>query len=276
LVITALAAGAILARGNPVALPPTWPLPGSYTESKVLNLTAENVMVKVGSSESKILGDYTFRGTQQLLKPGEYPAYRINDFHRGRYYTNYNREVLSVTIAIPVILPYNGNAYDAVRREEWFAVAEAKATVGEHNYSPLTTFDRPEGLQIQPQLPGGWKLVFFLFDRLPVDADENGLQVRISYNQPHLPGNVSAYLPILPEDLIKTNYVITFQAQEGLRFTPAIPCELVGQPSVTNLSVGPTNLQLLKMQVRPQAPSSASGLAEQVQPSLPENPRQGP
>ena len=74
--------------------------------------------------------------------------------------------------------------------------------------------------------------------------------MHISYTQPHFPGNISAYLAILPDNVVKTNYLITFQAEEGTRFSPAGSYEIVGRASDTNLSVRPAHLQLLEVQVK--------------------------
>ena len=258
-----------VANGNPIARPP-----GSYEEAKSLKLTGEKVVVNVGSSESSVTGDYTFQATDLPVKR-VFHADMVSSLHRPG-----QADLAFVIIAMPVIVPFSGSTYarrsssiyllgmrpiqyktneqlqserEQLQYERWKAGGTPIATVGERVYSSIVGYpgDMPESLKVQDQLPVGWKLVSCTFNAIPFDASKNQVRVHISYTQPHFPGNVSAYLPILPDNIAKTNYLITFQAQEGVRFAPVAPYDAVSQPSDTNLSVRPANLQLLKVQVVP-------------------------
>ncbi len=106
-----------------------------------------------------------------------------------------------------------------------------------------------ETVSEEPELPDGWDLAFFM-GYWKGDSSRREVKMHISYTQPHFPGNISAYLAFLPDNVVKTNYLITFQAEEGTRFSPAGSYEIVGRASDTNLSVRPAHLQLLEVQVK--------------------------
>lgn len=109
---------------------------------------------------------------------------------------------------------------------------------------------RAERTSEETELPHGWALAFFMGGGSASGASKDGVKMHISYTQPHLPGNVSVYLPILSDAIVKSHYLITFQAQEGPHLTPLGSYEVVGQASDTRLTVRPANLQLLKVQVK--------------------------
>ncbi len=215
LIIIALIASVLVANGNPIAVPPH---PHPIT---IFQLAAEDVVIAVDASESRVNGKYTF--TTKTVES----------------YEPFARD--GASIAIPVILPASGTERD------WLDSAKLKATIDTHACADFSVMpERKETFAVQPQLPAGWKLVFFFIGQA---AGHGTLKVQISYTQPHLPGNVAAYLPILPDNIVKRNYLVTFRAQHGTMLTPAAKYDVVGQPTDTILSVRPSNLQLLKAQV---------------------------
>jgi hypothetical protein len=132
----------------------------------------------------------------------------------------------------------------------------------------------PRGLlrQNPPALPDGWELVFFSGRQDSTGKDE--VKVHISYTQPHLPGNVSAYLPLLPPEFAPDNarpvdYLITFRAYKGVRFAPVDQYDVVGQPTDTQVSIRPVNLQLLKMQITSPSAPPDDGSLSQIPPAAP-------
>ena len=225
----ALVASIGVAIGNPIAVHET-----------ELSLVGERVAITVGTSESKVSGEYRFHVKGYQGSP-------VHDFAQ---------------IDMPVILPVKGGTAKTTNDEAtpffgerwWLDVAMPTAAISQHDVHPWAARRSGQGFGLddrrmaQLPLPEGWQLVFFRFEFSIKDKRE--LNVQISYSQPHLPGNISAYLPILPDDIVKKNYLITFQAQDGTRFSPAGSYEIVGRASDTNLSARPVNVQLLEVQVK--------------------------
>jgi hypothetical protein len=233
--VLALAASITKTQANPISI-----MPG-------LELSGENVTVNVYRTESRIEGAYSFHS---LAPPAEAA--------RDRSPMDY-----SVYVAFPVILPTNG-----VSEANLIGIAKPVGTLDGRKVGwTLSTADwsegwldtyrmthRPyseavDGLPQGPKVAEGWAAVFFetheRSDRPGVDR-----KMHISYTQPHLPGAVSAYLPILPAEIGKTNYLITFKAQKGVHFTPIGTYQAVGEASDNVLSVRPANLQLLQVRVK--------------------------
>jgi hypothetical protein len=246
-----IAAGATAARGNPIFV------------THAYELSGENVTINVYRSESRITGDYTFRAIQRQSERIDY----------------------TVGVRFPVILPRNGLTF-----RRWFSavldqkeqleeqsikqrldLAKPAGTIDGHDFTPQPdAFEdswrfedvwRPAQID-KAQLPEGWTLVFFSGGECG-NAKENRIKAHISYTQPHLPGNISAYPPILPNHIVKDNCLVTFHAAEGTRFAPVGKYDVVGQPSVTNLSVRPENLQLLKVRLVGD-PTSAANLSPEL------------
>jgi len=267
ILLAAFASCALAVRGNPLAMPPPVPAP-------VYNLSAENVQILVGRSESVVSGDYTFRAVQDP-----------KSMHAEERVSYYSRSY-SPRIYFPVILPSNGfftpnswvsktwderNRLREKLKRERLDLIKPKGTISGEPFAilPLNLFEAGEEAAAlkrfvswtnPPATPPGWEWEFFAGGS---DADPSGfrneLRVRISYNQPHLPGNVSVYLPLLPANAhkaphsagLKTNFFISFQAQRGVRFEPLAHYNVVGQPSDTNIRLRPAHLQLLQMQILP-------------------------
>jgi len=257
---------AIAASGNPVQVP-------QPTSVRRLELVAENVIVTIGPSHSRVIGDYRFRAAGQLKG--------VNRMSQSDIVEHYDRRAADpACIAIPVILPPEvspeAQSYPQVERYFQLQSAKPEAIVNDRKYAGLGMVlphldEMADRIQKRLSLPDGWKPVFFEFTALPFDASRNELDVRISYIQPHLPGNISAYLPILPDDAVRTNYLITFQAGEGVRFAPADHYDIVGHVSDTNVSVRPVGLQLLKIQIAPESvsPSLRSSSGDEIRPPGP-------
>jgi hypothetical protein len=269
LIIAAFAASAVAVDGNPILMLPSY------------ELTAENVTINVYQSESRVTGDYIFRA---IRKPGPVARDEFADAWIG--------------VTFPIILPTNDltsrDFFDRNRlagqwiqqRMDW---VKPEGTIDGPNVvfkpNPYEGDWRNAAIahgldwRTQPELPDGWEADFFsggleLAIASKIEgkgkeepfvmngfqpSDTKGLKIHISYTQPHLPGNISAYLPLLPDSashgfympgiFATTNYLITFQAQNGIRFAPVGHYNIVGQSSDTNLSVRPVNCQLLKIQI---------------------------
>ena len=228
LMVMLLAASVTAGNANPISV-----------NGAKLKLVGEKVIITVGPSESKVTGEYIFQ------------AKGFDGSARN-----------FAQIDMPVILPIKsetGGPTDGpflLGGENWWSnVAHPIATVNERGVRPWAAlrsgdvFGPDDQRTVQTQLPEGWQVVFFRFE-FPIYKNENGLSMQISYTQPHLPGNVAAYLPILPGYVTKKNYLINFQPKEGVHFTPVGTYDIVGQVSGANLSVRPANLQLLKVQVK--------------------------
>ena len=260
-----------MANGNPIAVTPGF------------ELSTENVTVDVYRSESKITGDYTFR---RIAQPRSNPE---NDDYdgsaagtnglRGRWRPSRSAVIdYGIRLAVPIILPTNGvtiqkelaqpvqlrEKYLTDSMQERIAMVKPIGAIDGQDFSigppPFSEPFAPppvpglfgrwdEIRQVQSQLPVGWELVFFRGYR-EGDSSRREVKLHLSYTQPHLPGNVSAYLPILPTDVVKKNYLITFQAQDGVHFAPVASYDVLGQASDTKLSVRPVDVQLLEVQAK--------------------------
>jgi len=279
---TALALSATVASGNPIVITPAFELSGENvtvdvyrSESKITgDYTFRAIQHPKRERERnghQVERDDGFTNGESRL--GFRSSVRID-------YT--------VGIIFPVILPTNGVTFAKLQSEgqgQWqqlieqsiqqrLDLAKPEGTIDGHDFIPrpgpfdeswsealrhiqrhfnagpvTSTESWTEARKGQPELPEGWELVFSHHQE-PNDASKNEVKVRISYTQPHLPGNISAYLPILPGNGVKANYLIAFQAQDGTSFSPVANYEVVGLPSATNLSVRPAHLQLLRMQVK--------------------------
>jgi hypothetical protein len=224
-ILMSILAGVTVTNANPVMAPPP-----PYV------LSAENVTINVYRSESKVEGVYTLQAPQR-------------------------RPARIVDIRFPVVFPTNSivmTVYPVASSEQLKHVAQQlmdrvkpvgsadgqeftiRTTAGE------TSYYNPD---IQRHMPQALVCQFFT-GRMPVAPGKKQVNLHLSYVQPHLPGNISAYLPILQGDIVKKNYLITFRAQEGVGFTPLGDYEIVGKASDTVLSVRPADRQLLQMQVK--------------------------
>lgn len=255
--LAAFAASGLAVRGNPdVPLVPALPVYG---------LSAENVQILVGRSESKVSGDYTFRVIHD-----PYSSQSEGGFH------DY------ITIVFPVVVPTNGvvvpsdwmtqtdeqrsRLLERLKKEQLDLIEPTMIIEGRHfAFAPLYPFDDEDGAAAlkhyldwtnPPATPPGWKWMFFeSLSDVAYSRLRNKVKLHLSYIQPHLPGNISAYLPLLPDKTHglshlanedrTTNLFITFQAQSGIRFKPLDSYNVVGQPSDTNICVHPAHLQLL-------------------------------
>jgi hypothetical protein len=222
--LTLIVTGAI---GNPISIRPGWELSG------------EDVTVNVFRSESRITGDYTFRAVQHPYQRSERTDY-------GVYITF---PIILLRQQVDLEKPVGRiEGYDFALTPGPFDQALFEALIFSSGPSAGTWSTAARGSR--PELPEGWGLVFFSggFQRAATPSKDE-VKVHISYTQPHLPGNISSYLPILPNNIVKANYVITFQARDGTSFSPVGSYDLVGQSSATNISFRPMNLQLMKVQV---------------------------
>ncbi len=160
-------------------------------------LQSERVTITVGEEDSRVIGDYVF------VPLGPAPR-------RGRPME---------MIEVPVILPAAIVGEEAQKRA---ASASIKIT-GEENRHILFDWDHFSDesdpvLPGLPELPAGWKFAWLTF---PVTfTGPKALRVRISYRQPHLPGGVASYLPILPNPDPAGRYRVTFASARGLRLEP--------------------------------------------------------
>ncbi len=234
LIIIAIIVSGMVAGANPIAITV---MPG-------FELIGADVTVNVCRTESRVEGDYTFRSTRFVPHKGEFVEY-------------------TTRISFPVILPTNGvivNAWPGPKcdREKLVAMAKPKETIEGQNIilQPLFLDLDPSmlgeyflGATTKPELPNNWAFLFFGSSDWGSHLASSEVKTHISYTQPHLPGNLAAYLPVLPDNGVRKNYLVTFQAQEGTRLTPVGSYENVGRSSETRLSIRPVNLQLLKVQV---------------------------
>jgi sugar lactone lactonase YvrE len=230
-----LAIGGAVANGNPI--------PSDMAD---LKLVGEKVVISVGQSESLVDGDYTFQVTNIHL-----------------YGRTHGHAFAAIRFDMPVILPSviedsTGEGAQLPMRDNahrWSDIAKLAASMEPWgmmmpSFPIKTRADQHDILKAELQLPKGWEYVLF-----PVSGSTSAREVNqtfkmhVSYTQPHLPGNLSAYLPILPDDIVKTNFIITFRAQQRTHFTPPSGYDVVGKPTDTSFSVRPVNLQLIQLPV---------------------------
>ncbi len=250
--IVVMLAAAVPAKANP-SVGPFFQISGEY------------VTVDVYQTESRITGDYTFQPiTNQLI-------YRNASRH------GFARKDNQFKVSFPLILPTNG-----VTESQWKSLLSKNDPSLAHviqerkdRTKPALTIDGrafelgvhlediticswlSEVMPPQSKLPSGWEFACFSQDD-PYYAEKD-VKVHISYVQPHLPGNISAYLPLLPgsfqgreasaSPFKELNYRINFQGHEGIRFTPVGQYEVIGDASDTQISVRPKDRQLLQMRV---------------------------
>jgi hypothetical protein len=225
LVGLALVASVTMARANPVLRP-------------AFDLSSENVTITVSRSESRITGDYTFRS-------------------RG---PNPRRFTDEIWLDLPVSMPTNGMMTAAEQRDappeqvnklidKWLDLVKPNGTLDKKDFS-LDTMPSANYLtrQVESQLPPGWGILSF-WTRLYADACRPEVKLYLTYIQPHLPGNISAYLPIL-WGADKSGCLITFKVEDGGYLTRLGNYEVVGNPTDTSISVRPAHLQLLQVQVK--------------------------
>lgn len=188
-------------------------------------LDSEFVRITVGKRYSEVIGDYVF---VPLGPPPK--TYQV------------------VSMEFPMIVPDPITSEIEKRFLKRISVKPAGGRGAIRTMRGLVDDDyfAPPGL---PKLPAGWRYAFVNYW---VDFMQPGpLNVRITYRQPHLPGGIAAYLPILPKPSPTGRYVIRFQPIPGMRLEPVGKwpgtSEVVrGQ---TSFSATPRDRRLLQIRV---------------------------
>lgn len=190
------------------------------SERRPTRMLSERVSVAVGPGSSFVVGDFRFQ---------KQPPVSLDEKH--------------VTIFVPVLIP------KSLRLEEYRSShGLPRVEVGRWSFAAAPWNDiLLDGTPPEVPLPRGWHMQFFVCNVPLRYLEEETFQVRISYVQPHLGGDVSGYVPLRPpEDASRSG--ITFKAGPGfrLRRVALFPCLA---PKRRMLHFTPRDRKLIRVQV---------------------------
>lgn len=182
------------------------------SERRYIDMVAERVVVDVKSDHSQVMGEYVF-----LL---------------GKDFTPEAPDTY-VEISVPVILKQK----------------DAALYTAKWDCPKLRVQNQTIACQYQqrwnPMDPQSDDHVEYFVARLPLTMLSERFELRLTYTQPHLPGRVAAYLPMLPPSK-GLPAEVCFQATQGIRLRRAGGWSLFGQKT-SQISFTPQDRKMLRV-----------------------------
>jgi hypothetical protein len=182
------------------------------SERRYIDMVAERVAVDVKSDHSQVTGEYVF-----LLGKDFTPD--IPDTY--------------VEISVPVILKQK-DAPD-------YTVKWSGPKLRVKNQT-ITCHHREQWNPIEPRSDDH---VEYFVARLPLKMLSQRFELHLTYTQPHLPGRVAAYLPMLPPSK-GLPAEVCFQATQGMRLRRVSGWSLFG-PKTSQISFTPQDRKMLRV-----------------------------